>query len=235
MTFDTPLQPLISVKKRITEAALAAGRNPDNITLLAVSKRHPAKAVEKLVAAGQRHFGENYVSEALEKMAAVSNPSLHWHFIGPIQSNKTRDIARNFSWVHSVDRAKILQRLSDARPANAAPINCCLQINLEGELSKSGATELQAKALVTLACQLPGIHLRGLMCIPAPSHNRPQQESVFGRLRKLRDSLRTPDLPLDVLSMGMSGDLEAAISQGSTMVRVGTALFGPRLETSPKI
>ncbi|MFK7955914.1 MAG: YggS family pyridoxal phosphate-dependent enzyme [Lysobacterales bacterium] len=234
MTFDTPLQPLISVKKRIAEAAVAAGRNPHDITLLAVSKRHPAQAVEKLVSEGQRHFGENYVSEALEKMAALSVPALHWHFIGPIQSNKTRDIAHNFSWVHSVDRSKILLRLNDARPASAPPLNCCLQINIEGEASKSGASVQQAEELVNLASQLPRLHLRGLMCIPAPSTDRAQQEAVFARLRQLRDSLRRPELPLEVLSMGMSGDLEAAITQGSTIVRIGTALFGPRSDRPSK-
>ena len=227
-TFDTPSQALISVQKRIAEAARAADRDPAEITLLAVSKRHPASAVAALADAGQLHFGENYVSEAVDKMGQLADRNLMWHFIGPIQSNKTRPIARHFSWVHSVDRAKILRRLNDARGPELPPLNCCIQVNLEDEASKSGASESEAAQLVELAATLPHIGLRGLMCIPRPSQEVSEQRAVFRRLRELRDSLRRPDRDLSVLSMGMSGDLEAAVAEGSTMVRVGTALFGPR-------
>ncbi len=216
------------MKKRIAEAARAAGRAPDEITLLAVSKRHPTSAIASLAYAGQRAFGENYVSEAVDKIERLAERNLEWHFIGPIQSNKTRLIAEHFSWVHSVDRAKILRRLDEARSSDQPPLNCCIQVNLEQESSKSGASVDEVAQLVTLADELPNIALRGLMCIPRPSTDQAEQREVFGRLRELRDSLRRPGLELPVLSMGMSGDLEAAIAEGATIVRVGTALFGPR-------
>ncbi len=196
--------------------------------MLAVSKRHPASAVAQLADAGQVDFGENYVSEALEKMAALASRPLSWHFIGPVQSNKTSAIAQHFSWVHSVDRGKILRRLSAARPRDLPPLSCCLQINLENEPSKSGARADQARELAELAASLPGIRLQGLMCIPRPSTDDQALRAVFARLAQLRDTISSPEQPLPVLSMGMSSDLEAAIAEGSTMVRVGTALFGPR-------
>lgn len=216
------------MKKRIAEAARAAGRAPDEITLLAVSKRHPSSAIASLADAGQRAFGENYVSEAVDKIERLAERALQWHFIGPIQSNKTRLIAQHFSWVHSVDRPKILRRLAEARTSDQPPLNCCLQVNLEAESSKSGAAVENVGELVELATALPQIALQGLMCIPRLSSDADEQRAVFRRLRELRDSLRGTGVELPVLSMGMSGDLEAAIAEGATMVRIGTALFGPR-------
>lgn len=216
------------MQNRIAEAARAAGRAPEEVTLLAVSKRHPASAIASLADAGQRAFGENYVSEAVDKIERLGERHLEWHFIGPIQSNKTRLIAQHFSWVHSVDRAKILRRLAEARSSDHPPLNCCLQVNLEAESSKSGASVDDVGALIELATTLPQLALQGLMCIPRPSSDADEQRAVFRRLRELRDSLRGPGVELPVLSMGMSGDLEAAIAEGATMVRIGTALFGPR-------
>ncbi|MBA1197178.1 YggS family pyridoxal phosphate-dependent enzyme [Pseudomonas plecoglossicida] len=210
---------------RIDSAALACGRDPASIKLLAVSKTKPAAAVREAYAAGVRDVGENYLQEALAKQDELTDLALTWHFIGPIQSNKTRAIAEHFAWVHSVDRLKIAQRLSEQRPTELAPLNICLQVNVSGEDSKSGCTPAELPALAAAVAALPGLRLRGLMAIPEPSDERAVQEAAFARLRELQVSL---NLGLDTLSMGMSHDLEAAISQGATWVRIGTALFGAR-------
>jgi len=210
---------------RIDSAALACGRDPASIKLLAVSKTKPAAAVREAYAAGVRDVGENYLQEALAKQDELTDLALTWHFIGPIQSNKTRAIAEHFAWVHSVDRFKIAQRLSEQRPTELAPLNICLQVNVSGEDSKSGCTPAELPALAAAVAALPGLRLRGLMAIPEPSDERAVQEAAFARLRELQASL---NLGLDTLSMGMSHDLEAAISQGATWVRIGTALFGAR-------
>ncbi|MFJ1571794.1 YggS family pyridoxal phosphate-dependent enzyme [Pseudomonas sp. NPDC088322] len=210
---------------RIDSAALACGRDPASIKLLAVSKTKPAAAVREAYAAGVRDVGENYLQEALAKQDELTDLALTWHFIGPIQSNKTRAIAEHFAWVHSVDRLKIAQRLSEQRPTELAPLNICLQVNVSGEDSKSGCTPAELPALAAAVAALPGLRLRGLMAIPEPSDERAVQEAAFARLSELQASL---NLGLDTLSMGMSHDLEAAISQGATWVRIGTALFGAR-------
>jgi pyridoxal phosphate enzyme (YggS family) len=210
---------------RIDSAALACGRDPASIKLLAVSKTKPAAAVREAYAAGVRDVGENYLQEALAKQDELTDLALTWHFIGPIQSNNTRAIAEHFAWVHSVDRLKIAQRLSEQRPTELAPLNICLQVNVSGEDSKSGCTPAELPALAAAVAALPGLRLRGLMAIPEPSDERAVQEAAFARLRELQASL---NLGLDTLSMGMSHDLEAAISQGATWVRIGTALFGAR-------
>lgn len=216
---------LSTLAARIQAAASAAGRDPANIQLLAVSKTKPASAVREAFAAGVRDVGENYLQEALGKQAELTDLPLTWHFIGPIQSNKTRAIAEHFDWVHSVDRLKIAQRLSEQRPAHLAPLNLCLQVNVSGEASKSGCTAQELPALAQAIAALPNVRLRGLMAIPEPTDDRAAQDAAFARVRELQDSL---GLGLDTLSMGMSHDLESAIAQGATWVRIGTALFGAR-------
>ncbi len=216
---------IAKVRTRIREAAQACGRDPESVGLLAVSKTKPAAAVREAHACGQRDFGENYLQEALNKQAELSDLALTWHFIGPIQSNKTRPIAEHFAWVHSVDRLKIAQRLSEQRPAQLPPLNICLQVNVSGEASKSGCAPEELPALALAVSQLPNLRLRGLMTIPEPTRDVAQQHAACARLRQLRDDL---NLELDVLSMGMSDDLEAAIAEGATWVRIGTALFGAR-------
>ncbi|MCO7513212.1 YggS family pyridoxal phosphate-dependent enzyme [Pseudomonas guariconensis] len=216
---------LSALAARIASAAKAAGRDPASIQLLAVSKTKPASAIRQAHAAGVVDVGENYLQEALAKQEALRDLPLTWHFIGPIQSNKTRAIAEHFDWVHSVDRLKIAQRLSEQRPAGLAPLNICLQVNVSGEDSKSGCAPDELPALAKAVATLPGLRLRGLMAIPEPTEERAAQEAAFATLRHLQDSL---GLELDTLSMGMSHDLEAAIAQGATWVRIGTALFGAR-------
>jgi len=216
---------IAKVRTRIREAAQACGRDPETVGLLAVSKTKPAAAVREAHACGQSDFGENYLQEALNKQAELSDLPLTWHFIGPIQSNKTRPIAEHFAWVHSVDRLKIAQRLSEQRPTQLPPLNICLQVNVSGEASKSGCTPDELPALARAVSQLPNLRLRGLMTIPEPTSDVAQQHAACARLRQLRDDL---NLELDVLSMGMSDDLEAAIAEGATWVRIGTALFGAR-------
>ena len=213
------------VSQRIRAAAEAAQRDASSIHLLAVSKTKPAQAVREAYAAGMRDFGENYLQEALGKQAELTDLPLSWHFIGPIQSNKTRAIAENFAWVHSVDRLKIAQRLSEQRPADLPPLNICIQVNVSGEASKSGCTPADLPALANAISALPRLKLRGLMAIPEPTEDRAAQDAAFARVRDLQASL---DLALDTLSMGMSHDLESAIAQGATWVRIGTALFGAR-------
>ncbi|NVZ40660.1 YggS family pyridoxal phosphate-dependent enzyme [Pseudomonas sp. 21615526] len=213
------------VSERIRAAAEAAQRDAGSVHLLAVSKTKPAQAVREAYAAGMRDFGENYLQEALGKQAELTDLPLSWHFIGPIQSNKTRAIAENFAWVHSVDRLKIAQRLSEQRPADLPPLNICIQVNVSGEASKSGCTPADLPALAEAISALPRLKLRGLMAIPEPTDDRSEQDAAFATVRDLQASL---DLGLDTLSMGMSHDLESAIAQGATWVRIGTALFGAR-------
>jgi pyridoxal phosphate enzyme (YggS family) len=223
---------LQAVRERIGAAAHAVSRDVQEISLLAVSKTFGPEAVIEAAQLGQRAFGENYLQEALDKMAVVRamRPDLllEWHFIGPIQSNKTRPIAEHFDWVHSIEREKIAQRLSQQRPAHLPPLNVCLQINISGEASKSGATLEEAERLARAVAGMPRLRLRGLMAIPEPAEDFERQRAPFRRLRELFDRLRAQGLALDTLSMGMSADLAAAIAEGATMVRIGTAIFGQR-------
>lgn len=221
---------LFAVQQRIALAAQLAGRDPGTVTLLAVSKTFPAEDVRAAHAAGQRAFGENYVQEAQAKLGALADlrASIEWHFIGPLQSNKTRPVAEQFDWVHSVDRLKIAQRLSEQRPDNLPPLNVCLQVNVSGEASKSGVVPAEALSVAQQIAALPRLRLRGLMAIPEPAGNVDEQRVPHRVLRELFETLRAHGLPLDTLSMGMSGDLEAAVLEGSTMVRIGTAIFGAR-------
>ena len=216
---------LSALAERIDSAARAVGRDPASIQLLAVSKTKPASAIREIHAAGVRDVGENYLQEALTKQGELRDLPLIWHFIGPIQSNKTKAIAEHFDWVHSVDRLKIAQRLSEQRPAGLPPLNICLQVNVSGEDSKSGCAPADLPALANAVAALPNLRLRGLMAIPEPTEDRAEQEAAFASLRQLQERL---SLGLDTLSMGMSHDLEAAIAQGATWVRIGTALFGAR-------
>lgn len=216
---------IAKVVARIREAAQAVARDPDEVRLLAVSKTQPADAIRQASDAGLRDFGENYLQEALDKQADLGDLSLTWHFIGPIQSNKTKAIAEHFDWVHSVDRLKIAQRLSDQRPESLPPLNICLQVNVSGEASKSGCEPQDVPELAHTIAALPRLRLRGLMAIPEPTDDPAEQRAAFARLRQLQNEL---DLELDTLSMGMSQDLEAAIAEGATWVRIGTALFGAR-------
>ncbi|ROT94746.1 YggS family pyridoxal phosphate-dependent enzyme [Marinobacter sp. R17] len=220
------------VTRRIQKATMAANRPADSVRLLAVSKRKPPEDLRVAAAAGQIAFGENYLQEALEKMASLSDlPDLEWHFIGPIQSNKTRDIAAHFDWVHSVDRLKVARRLSDQRPADLAPLNICLQVNVDNEDTKSGAALADIPALAAEVLTLPHLCLRGLMAIPDPDQPEADLRQSFRALADALAQLRQahPEAKgLDTLSMGMSGDLETAIAEGATLVRVGTALFGAR-------
>lgn len=216
---------ILQVSSRIQAATQAANRSEDSVQLLAVSKTKPAQALREAYAAGLRDFGENYLQEALGKQVELADLPLIWHFIGPIQSNKTRSIAEHFAWVHSVDRLKIAQRLSEQRPADLPPLNICIQVNVSGEASKSGCTPQDLPALAQAISALPRLKLRGLMAIPEPTDDRAEQDAAFAAVQKLQASL---DLPLDTLSMGMSHDLESAIAQGATWVRIGTALFGAR-------
>jgi pyridoxal phosphate enzyme (YggS family) len=221
-----------SVTRHIQKATLKAGREPGSVRLLAVSKTHPAEAVREAVATGQKAFGENYLQEALDKAEALKDiPDIDWHFIGPVQSNKTRQIAAAFSWVHSVDRLKIAQRLNEQRDSSLPPLNICLQVNINEENSKSGCHVDELEQLVTDIGKLPNLSLRGLMAIPDPDQS---EEALRLSFRKLASALKNlkashpDDGPLDTLSMGMSSDMEIAIAEGATWVRVGTALFGQR-------
>ncbi len=219
---------LEQVRGRITAACRAAGRDPASVTLLAVSKTFGPEAVREAMACGQRAFGENYLQEAVDKMAQLAGAGLQWHCIGPIQSNKSRLVAEHFDWAHTVDRLKIAQRLSQQRPAHLAPLNVCLQVNIDGGANKSGVAPQEALALAREVSRLPGLALRGLMTIPEPAPDFESQRAVHQRARALFDQLREQGLAVDTLSMGMTDDLEAAIAAGSTMVRVGSAIFGKR-------
>ena len=218
-------QMIAKVRARIREAAQAAGRDPAGVGLLAVSKTQPASAIRQAHAAGLVDFGENYLQEALAKQAELADLPLVWHFIGPIQSNKTKPIAEHFAWVHSVDRLKIAERLSEQRPAELPALNICLQVNVSGEASKSGCAPEELPALAAAVAALPKLRLRGLMAIPEPTDDPAEQRAAFARLRELQARL---PYELDTLSMGMSHDLESAIAEGATWVRIGTALFGAR-------
>jgi pyridoxal phosphate enzyme (YggS family) len=218
------------VRERIARACAAAQRPVQSVTLLTVSKTFDAERVREAVAAGEHRFGENYVQEAVEKIDLLADlrPQIEWHLIGPLQSNKTRVVAQRFDWVHSVDRLKIAERLSEQRPSDLPPLNLCLQVNVSGEASKSGVEPGALPALAHAVAALPGVRLRGLMSIPEPSDEPARQAAPHRQLRQLFHRLQQDGLPLDTLSMGMSADLEAAIAEGSTMVRVGTAIFGQR-------
>lgn len=213
---------------RIARAAVAAGRDPAGVRLLAVSKTWPAESVREAAAAGQRAFGENYVQEGVAKVEALADLELEWHFIGPLQSNKTRLVANRFAWVHSIDRLKIAERLAEQRDVHLPPLDVCIQVNVSGEASKSGVAPADLPELARAVASLPRLRLRGLMAIPEPTPDVALQRARFASLRMLRDELNAAGLGLDTLSMGMSDDLEAAIAEGSTMVRVGTAIFGAR-------
>ena len=219
---------LQAVKRRIIRACSASGRDPACVTLLAVSKTFPATALHAAHAAGQICFGENYVQEALGKQAELADLDLEWHFIGPLQSNKTKPVAEHFSWVHSVERLKIAERLSAQRPPGLPPLNVCVQVNVSGEASKSGCAPDEAPALCRAVAMLPNLRLRGLMTIPEPTEDTALARRRFAALRTLKERLNDEGLALDTLSMGMSHDLEDAIMEGATIVRVGTAIFGER-------
>lgn len=219
---------LQAVRERIARAAHAAGRSPDEIHLLAVSKTQTIDAIRAAISAGQRDFGENYVQEAVEKIRALPGLGLQWHFIGPLQSNKTRQIAESCEWVHSIDRASIAERLSQARSPERAPLQVCVQVNISAEATKHGVTATQLESLARHIQTLPRLKLRGLMAIPEQVSDVAQQKAQFRQLKYLFDELNTQGFALDTLSMGMSHDLEAAIAEGSTLIRVGTAIFGAR-------
>ncbi|MCV6604108.1 MAG: YggS family pyridoxal phosphate-dependent enzyme [Porticoccaceae bacterium] len=226
---------LTAVRQRIADSAAAVGRDPDDITLLAVSKTKPVSALVQAWQAGQRCFGENYLQEALEKIHQLRGKDIQWHFIGPLQSNKTRPAAENFDWVHTIDRIKVARRLNEQRPTTLPPLNICLQVNIDGEASKSGVSPEELPQLAAAVAPLENLQLRGLMAIPSPipspGGDCNQQQQPFARLAQLLDNLRRqyPDNPhLDTLSMGMSGDMDAAISAGATVVRIGTDVFGKR-------
>ncbi len=214
--------------ERIRRAEAAAARAPGSTRLLAVSKTRDASEIRALAQLGQRAFGENYLQEAESKIGQLSDLDLEWHFIGRLQSNKTRPIAEGFDWVHSLASLKHAQRLSEQRPAHRPPLNVCLQVNTSGEASKDGHTPQELAQLIDAYTALPNLRLRGLMTIPAPAEGEEAQRRPFRLLRELRNALATPERPLETLSMGMSDDLEAAIDEGATLIRIGTALFGPR-------
>jgi hypothetical protein len=219
---------LQAVRGRIALACQAAGRDVSEVTLLAVSKTFGPDAVLAAHAAGQTAFGENYIQEAVEKITALRHLPLEWHCIGPIQSNKTRLVAEHFDWVHTVDRLKVAQRLSEQRPAHLAPLQVCIQVNVDGGDTKSGVTPDQALALAQQVAQLPRLQLRGIMSIPEPAPDFASACAVFAQVKAVFDDLNAHGLALDTLSLGMSADLEAAVQAGSTMVRVGSAIFGSR-------
>ena len=222
---------LQDVRARIATACQLAGRNVEEVTLLAVSKTFGAEAVRTAAAAGQRAFGENYVQEGIDKIAQLRDLALDWHCIGPLQSNKTRPVAEHFDWVHTVDRLKIAERLSAQRPEGLGPLNVCIQVNIDGGPTKSGVAPADALALARAVAALPGLKLRGIMTIPEPAPDFEAARAIHASAKALFDQLNAEGLGLDTLSMGMSADLEAAVDAGATMVRVGTAIFGARPAT----
>ena len=228
MTQPLPKDNIAKLLQRVRLSVEKSQKAESDIILLAVSKTRPADEIRSAYECGLRQFGESYLQEAVEKIAALSDLPLTWHFIGPIQSNKTRPIAEHFQWVHSIDRAKIARRLNDQRPVGAPPLQVCLQVNISGEQSKSGAEEQDLPALANLVEELPNLKLRGLMAIPEATNDEAKQRAAFANLRQIFEDLQQSHPGLDTLSMGMSGDLEAAIAEGSTLIRVGTAIFGPR-------
>lgn len=219
---------LQAVRQRIEAAAHAAGRSSDAVRLVAVSKTFASSAVREAAAAGQSDFGENYVTEGVDKIGELRALGLTWHYVGPIQSNKTRLIAEHFDWVHSIDREKVAERLSHARGPAQGDLHVCIQVNVSGEASKSGVAPAEAASLARKVARLPRLKLRGLMAIPEPTSDERLQRSRFAQLRALRDELNREGFALDTLSMGMSADMESAVAEGATMVRVGTAIFGER-------
>ncbi len=220
---------LDDIRAQIVQAAKACGRDPDSILLLAVSKKKPASDIRAAFAHGQKHFGENYLQEAQQKMAELEDLDICWHFIGAIQSNKTRNIAEAFDWAHCVDRLKIARRLSEQRPPGLEPLNVCIQVNIDQEDSKAGIELEQVGELAAQVNQLSGIRLRGLMTIPAPRESFDEQRRAFAKIAAAMDQLRQRGIDCDTLSMGMTQDMAAAIAEGSTLVRIGTAIFGERL------
>ena len=223
-----------TVTRRIREAEIDAGRVAGSVELVAVGKLHASESIRTLAGLGQNAFAENFVQEAVQKQKTLDDLNIEWHFIGSIQSNKTRLITHHFSWVHSVERYKIARRLSLQRPEHLGPLNVCLQVNLQREQSKSGITASEVLPLLEQTAELPHITVRGLMIVPKPAANAQDQRPVFAQLRKLLENANDQGYALDTLSMGMTEDLEAAIAEGATHVRIGTALFGPRIrKTSP--
>jgi pyridoxal phosphate enzyme (YggS family) len=222
---------LPKIRNLLAEAAENAGRDPDSVQLLAVSKKQPLEKLREAIAAGQRDFGENQVAEGVEKIQELGDARLVWHFIGHLQTNKTRLVAEHFDWVHSIDRFKTARRLSEQRPESMADIQVCIQVNIDAEESKSGAAAEDVLELARQITALPRLKLRGLMCLPRIRSEFDEQRRPFAQLRELADELRAAGIDIDTLSMGMSDDYRAAIFEGSTMVRIGTAVFGPR-ETS---
>ncbi len=216
------------IRDLLAKAALDANRDPESVTLLAVSKKHPLAAIAEAASAGQLDFGENYVQEGAEKVDACRREDLKWHFVGHLQSNKTRAVAERFDWVHTVDKAKIARRLGAQRPEALPPINICLQVNVDGEPGKSGVDVAAAADLAAEVAGLPGVRLRGLMCLPAIRDDFDEQRKPFAVLRELAETVSASGIELDTLSMGMTGDFRAAIFEGATIVRIGTAIFGPR-------
>jgi PLP dependent protein len=225
---DAIAERLAALRQRIGAAAQAVGRDVDSITLLAVTKGQPAQRLRAALALGLTQFGENYLPEALPKIQALRDVAPEWHFIGRLQANKTRPVAEHFSWVHSIDRLKIAERLSVQRPQHAPPLNLCVQVNVAGEATKGGVPPDEAPALLRQIAALPRLHLRGLMCMLPHDAGPDEQGAGFGRLRRILEAARATGLELDTLSMGMSADLEQAVREGSTMLRIGTALFGER-------
>ena len=221
-------QRLQAVNDKISEAEAKFEREPGSVSLLAVSKTHPAETIIEAYKAGQRSFGENYLQHAVPKIQELGDYDIEWHFIGPLQSNKTRPVAENFHWVHSIDREKIAQRLSDQKPEGKAPINICIQVNVSDEDTKSGVDLDDVESLAQAIKDLPGVKLRGLMAIPEITFDVELQRSNFRKLREKYDELNSKGFELDALSMGMSDDMESAVAEGSTMVRIGTAIFGAR-------
>ncbi|WP_421621872.1 YggS family pyridoxal phosphate-dependent enzyme [Alkalilimnicola ehrlichii] len=225
-------QRLQVVHERLRAAEHRFGRDPGSVKLLAVSKTQPVSAIRAALAAGQHAFGENYLQEALDKQQALADTPAEWHFIGALQSNKTREVAGHFDWCHTVDRLKIARRLSQQRPEERPPLNVCIQVNISGEASKAGVRPAGAAELAAQVAELPRLRLRGLMALPAPAEGLAAQRRPLAALRELQEHLVSSGLALDTLSMGMSGDLEAAVAEGATLVRIGTAIFGPR-QTTP--
>jgi pyridoxal phosphate enzyme (YggS family) len=219
-----------AVQERVARAAEAAGRSAQSVTLLAIGKAQPLPLLSAAAACGLEHFGESYLQEALAKIAALRERGLTWHFVGRVQANKTRPIAEEFAWVHALDRLRIAERLAVQRPPHAPPLNVCLQVNLAGEGTKSGVAPDELAPLAAAVAKLPRLSLRGLMCIPPEETDPARQRAWFAKLRQLRDQLNAQGARLDTLSMGMSGDFEPAIAEGATIVRLGTALFGPRAQ-----
>jgi pyridoxal phosphate enzyme (YggS family) len=222
---------IASVRERVARATAQCGRSVDSVTLIGVSKSQSAAAIDAAVRAGLTDIGESYLKEAVEKIDALRDRAIVWHFIGQIQANKTRPIAERFAWVHGVDRIRIAQRLSEQRPYYAPPLNICIQVNIGNEASKAGASPDDVPALVQAVGRLPRLKLRGLMCLPPEEDEPARQRHWFAEVRRLFERLNENGAGLDTLSMGMSGDFEAAIAEGATMIRVGTALFGPRTHT----